>query len=127
MVRKLTFSLLSVYRNGAKVVAGEAVAPELGNALPLRSIPLGTSVHNVELKPGRGGQIARSAGQHVILNNREGDYALVKLPSGEIRKIHVTCYATIGQVGNVEHMNVSSGKAGGVAGKVCGQPCVVWL
>jgi large subunit ribosomal protein L2 len=97
---------------GAKVTAGENAAPELGNALPLKSIPLGTAIHNVELKPGRGGQLGRSAGQQVILNNREGDYALVKLPSGEIRKIHVTCYATIGQVGNVEHMNISSGKAG---------------
>ena len=97
---------------GAKVSAGENAAPEVGNALPLQSIPLGTAIHNVELKPGRGGQIARSAGQQVILNNREGDYALVKMPSGEIRKIHVSCYATIGQVGNIDHMNVSSGKAG---------------
>jgi large subunit ribosomal protein L2 len=97
---------------GGKVSAGEHVDPEIGNALPLKSIPLGTALHNVELKPGRGGQIARSAGQQCILNNREGDYALVKLPSGEIRRIHVNCYATIGQVGNVEHMNVSSGKAG---------------
>ena len=97
---------------GAKVCAGESVAPEVGNALPLRSIPLGSAIHNVELSPGRGGQIARSAGQQVILNNREGDYALVKMPSGEIRKIHVSCYATMGQVGNIDHMNVSSGKAG---------------
>ena len=97
---------------GAKVSAGESVASEVGNALPLRSIPLGSAIHNVELSPGRGGQIARSAGQQVILNNREGDYALVKMPSGEIRKIHVSCYATIGQVGNIDHMNVSSGKAG---------------
>ena len=97
---------------GAKVSAGEGAAPEIGNALPLKTIPLGTAIHNVELAPGRGGQIARSAGQQVILNNREGDHALVKMPSGEIRKIHISCYATIGQVGNVEHMNVSSGKAG---------------
>lgn len=97
---------------GAKVSAGENAAPELGNALPLRSIPLGTAIHNVELVPGRGGQIARSAGQLVMLNNREGGYALVKMPSGEIRKIHESCYATIGQVGNVDHMNVSAGKAG---------------
>lgn len=97
---------------GDKVIAGENVEAKVGNALPLSAIPLGTSVHNVELIAGRGGQIARSAGQQVILNNREGDYALVKLPSGEIRKIHVACYATVGQVGNVEHMNVSSGKAG---------------
>jgi large subunit ribosomal protein L2 len=97
---------------GAKVTAGENAPPEVGNALPLKSIPLGASIHNVELVAGRGGQIARSAGQHVILNNREAGYALVKLPSGEIRKIHENCYATIGQVGNVDHMNVSSGKAG---------------
>ena len=97
---------------GAKVVAGEKVAPEVGNALPLKSIPLGSSIHNVELTPGRGGQLARSAGQQVVLNNRESGYALVKMPSGEIRKINENAYATIGQVGNVDHMNVSSGKAG---------------
>ncbi len=97
---------------GAKVAAGEKAAPELGNALPLKSIPLGTAIHNVELVPGKGGQIARSAGQQAILNNRESGYALVRMPSGETRKIHENCYATIGQVGNVDHMNVSSGKAG---------------
>ncbi len=97
---------------GAKIVAGAGAAPDLGNALPLKAIPLGAAIHNVELTPGRGGQIARSAGQQVILNNREAGYALVKLPSGELRRIHEDCYATIGQVGNVEHMNVSSGKAG---------------
>ncbi len=97
---------------GAKVTAGESVAPEVGNALPLKSIPLGTAIHNVELIPGKGGQIARSAGQQVMLSNRESGYALVRMPSGEIRKIHENCYATIGQVGNVDHMNVSSGKAG---------------
>jgi large subunit ribosomal protein L2 len=97
---------------GAKVTAGESAPPELGNALPLKNIPLGTAIHNVELVPGKGGQIARSAGQQVMLNNREGGYALVRLPSGEIRKVHENCYATIGQVGNVDHMNVSAGKAG---------------
>lgn len=97
---------------GTKLMAGENAAPEVGNALPLKSIPLGTSIHNIELVPGRGGQIARSAGQVAILSNRESGYALVKMPSGEIRQIIETCYATIGQVGNVEHMNVSSGKAG---------------
>jgi large subunit ribosomal protein L2 len=97
---------------GDKVIAGDQVEAKIGNALPLRAIPLGTSLHNVELVAGRGGQIARSAGQQVILNNREAGYALVKLPSGEIRKIHEGCYATVGQVGNIEHMNVSSGKAG---------------
>jgi large subunit ribosomal protein L2 len=97
---------------GAKVVAGDNVAPDLGNALPLRAVPLGANIHNIELMPGRGGQVARSAGQQATLNNLEGGYALVKMPSGEIRRIHDTCFATIGQVGNVDHMNVSSGKAG---------------
>ncbi len=97
---------------GARIVSGPDAAPELGNALPLKAIPLGTNIHNVELTPGRGGQIARSAGQQVVLNNREGGFALVKMPSGEIRRINEDAYATIGQVGNIEHMNVSSGKAG---------------
>jgi large subunit ribosomal protein L2 len=97
---------------GAKVAAGDDVAPDLGNALPLRAIPLGANIHNIELTPGRGGQVARSAGQQAILNNLEAGYALVKMPSGEIRRIHENCFATIGQVGNVDHMNVSSGKAG---------------
>src|SRR6201981_257054 len=97
---------------GAKVIAGDDVAPEVGNALPLRAIPLGTVVHNLEIIPGRGGQIARSAGQQAVINNREAGYALVRMPSGEIRKIHENAYATIGQVGNTDHMNVSSGKAG---------------
>ena len=99
-------------RVGSRVTAGDNVAPDLGNALPLRAIPLGTNIHNIELMPGRGGQVARSAGQQAILNNLEGGYALVKMPSGEIRRIHENAYATIGQVGNVDHMNVSSGKAG---------------
>jgi large subunit ribosomal protein L2 len=97
---------------GAKVSAGESIEAKLGNALPLRSIPLGTGIHNIELVAGRGGQIVRSAGTQAILNNREGGYAFVKLASGEIRKINEACYATVGQVGNVDHMNVSSGKAG---------------
>ncbi len=97
---------------GAKVIAGDSAPPDLGNALPLKAIPLGSSIHNVELTPGRGGQVARSAGQQAVLNNREAGYALVKMPSGEIRRIHEEAYATIGQVGNTDHMNVSSGKAG---------------
>ena len=97
---------------GAKVSAGPNAEPSVGNALPLAKIPLGAAIHCVELVPGRGGQMARSAGQQVILSNRESGYALLKLPSGEIRKVHEDCYATMGQVGNVEHMNVSSGKAG---------------
>ncbi len=97
---------------GAKVMSGPEAPPDLGNSLPLSVIPLGANIHNIEIAPGRGGQIARSAGQQAILNNREAGYALVKMPSGEIRRIHETCFATIGQVGNVDHMNVSSGKAG---------------
>jgi large subunit ribosomal protein L2 len=97
---------------GSKVMAGENAAPEIGNALPLKSIPLGTVVHNVEIIPGRGGQIARSAGQQAVLSNREAGYALVRLPSGEIRRIHENAYATVGQVGNLDHMNISGGKAG---------------
>ena len=97
---------------GAKVVSGANALPEIGNALPLKNIPLGSAIHNIELIPGKGGQIARSAGQQAILSNREAGYALIKMPSGEIRKINENAYATIGQVGNVDHMNVSSGKAG---------------
>ncbi|MDX2079793.1 MAG: 50S ribosomal protein L2 [Terrimicrobiaceae bacterium] len=97
---------------GAKISAGEKAEPSVGNALPLKSIPLGSAIHNVELIPGRGGQIIRSAGSQAVLANREGGYALVKLASGEIRKINENCYATLGQVGNTDHMNVSSGKAG---------------
>ena len=94
------------------MTAGEDAPPKVGNALPLRVIPLGANIHCIEIMPGRGGQTARSAGQQATLINREGGYALVKLPSGEIRRIHDSAYATIGQVGNVDHMNVSSGKAG---------------
>jgi large subunit ribosomal protein L2 len=97
---------------GAQVMSGNEATPDLGNSLPLSTIPLGSSIHNIEIAPGRGGQIARSAGQQATLSNREAGYALVKLPSGEIRRIHETCFATMGQVGNVDHMNVSSGKAG---------------
>jgi large subunit ribosomal protein L2 len=96
---------------GARVLCGD-VPPDLGNALPLSKVPLGAQIHNVELVPGRGGQVARGAGQVAVLSNREGGYALVKLPSGEIRRIHEDCYASMGQVGNADHMNVSSGKAG---------------
>jgi large subunit ribosomal protein L2 len=97
---------------GAKVMSGNEATPDLGNSLPLSVIPLGANIHNIEIAPGRGGQMARSAGQQATLSNREAGYALVKLPSGEIRRIHESCFATIGQVGNVDHMNVSSGKAG---------------
>ncbi|MFZ9932305.1 MAG: 50S ribosomal protein L2 [Chthoniobacterales bacterium] len=97
---------------GMKVSSGPAAAPEVGNSLPLERIPPGSAIHNIELVPGRGGQVARSAGQQAVLNNFEAGYALVKMPSGEIRKLNGKCHATMGQVGNSEHMNVSSGKAG---------------
>ncbi len=97
---------------GDMVVAGDNVDILPGNALPLKNIPLGTMLHNVELKPGKGGQIARSAGSSVQLVAKEGDYASVKMPSGEIRHIAMVCYATVGQVGNIDHENVSIGKAG---------------
>jgi large subunit ribosomal protein L2 len=97
---------------GDSVIAGENVDILPGNALPLKNIPLGTMIHNVELRPGKGGQIARSAGSAVQLVAKEGDYASVKMPSGEIRHISIVCYATVGQVGNLDHENVSIGKAG---------------
>jgi len=97
---------------GDAVIAGDNVDILPGNALPLKNIPLGTMLHNVELKPGKGGQIARSAGSSVQLVAKEGDYASVKMPSGEIRHIAMLCYATVGQVGNIDHENVSIGKAG---------------
>jgi large subunit ribosomal protein L2 len=97
---------------GDVIVSGQNVDILPGNALPLKNIPLGTLLHNVELKPGKGGQIARSAGSSVQLVAKEGDYASVKMPSGEIRKINMECLATIGQVGNIDHENVSIGKAG---------------
>ena len=97
---------------GMTVQAGENVAPKVGNAMPLKNVPLGTAIHNIEVRPGTGGKIARSAGQQAVLSNRDGEYALVKMPSGEVRKFRVDCYCTIGQVGNTQHMNESSGKAG---------------
>ena len=97
---------------GTVVVSGQRVDILPGNAMPLKSIPLGTQVHNVELRPGKGGQIARSAGASVQLVAKEGKYASLRLPSGEIRRILEECLATVGQVGNVDHENVSLGKAG---------------
>jgi large subunit ribosomal protein L2 len=97
---------------GDVIVSGKNVDILPGNALPLKNIPLGTLLHNVELKPGKGGQIARSAGSSVQLVAKEGDFASVKMPSSEIRKINMECYATIGTVGNIDHENVSIGKAG---------------
>jgi large subunit ribosomal protein L2 len=97
---------------GDTILSGENVDILPGNCLPLKNIPLGTVVHNVELKPGKGGQMARSAGAAVQVVAKEGDYVSVKTPSGEIRRIYLDCLATIGQVGNIDHEQVSIGKAG---------------
>lgn len=97
---------------GDKVESGPNADIRPGNALPLRNIPLGTHIHNIELRYGKGGQIVRSAGTFAQLMAKEGRYALVKLPSGEVRMVLLDCQATIGQVGNVEHENISLGKAG---------------
>lgn len=97
---------------GATLNSGPTAPPDLGNALPLRNIPIGATIHNVEMTPGRGGQMVRSAGGGATLMSRDEGYALVRLPSGEIRRINESCLATIGQVGNTEHENVMLGKAG---------------
>src|SRR6058998_160356 len=97
---------------GDKVEAGPKADIKPGNSLPLANIPLGTTVHNVEFREGRGGQLGRSAGSGIQLMAKEGDYALLKLPSGELRRVRLACRATIGQVGNLEHENISFGKAG---------------
>lgn len=97
---------------GDVVFSGETSPLEIGNALPLRSIPLGISVHNIELIPGRGGQLARSAGSYAQVVAKEGNFVTLKLPSNEVRLINNKCYATIGQVGNLDHNNIRSGKAG---------------
>jgi len=97
---------------GQELMSGEAADIKLGNALPLKNIPVGTTIHNVELKPGRGGQLARSAGAEAQILGREDNYTLVRLASGEVRLILTTCRATIGQVGNIEHELILIGKAG---------------
>ena len=97
---------------GSTVESGENVAPEVGNALPLSNIPVGTLIHNIEMRPGQGARIARSAGTFAQLTSREGSYAIIKLPSGETRKILAACRATIGVVGNSDHALEQSGKAG---------------
>ena len=96
-------------------MAGPKAPFNAGNALPLERIPLGTLVHNVELNIGKGGQMARSAGSFAQVMAKEGDYVTLRLPSGEVRMVHRTCYATIGEVGNSEHENIVSGKAGRIA------------
>jgi large subunit ribosomal protein L2 len=99
-------------KDGAKVMSGPTAPPEIGNCLPLKAIPLASNIHNIEIEPGRGGQMVRTAGGAATLMSRDEGYAQVRLPSGEIRRFHVDCYATIGQIGNTEHENVVLGKAG---------------
>lgn len=97
---------------GATVVSGEKVDPEVGACMPLKNIPLGMEIHNLEMTPGRGAQMVRSAGAYATLSAREGKYAIIILPSGETRRIHVACRATLGRVGNLDHAGVKIGKAG---------------
>lgn len=97
---------------GDTIVSGENVEVKPGNAMPLKNIPDGTNIYNIELHKGKGGQLVRSAGTSAVITAKEGDYCLIKLPSGEIRKIHCECYATIGEVCNKDHINVDIGKAG---------------
>jgi len=97
---------------GDTVVAGPQAEARVGNALPLRNIPLGTTIHNIEMVPGRGAQMVRSAGTAAQLLAKEGDYAQVRMPSGEVRRVDLRCMATVGQVGNLDHENQSLGKAG---------------
>lgn len=97
---------------GDTIVSGDEADIKVGNALALRKIPVGTLVHNIEMKIGKGGQMVRSAGASAQLMAKEGEYALLRLPSGELRKVHINCKATVGQVGNLEHENITIGKAG---------------
>ena len=97
---------------GDRVEAGTGVEIRVGNAMPLKEFPLGSTLHNIELKIGKGGQMARSAGAGVQLMAKDGDYCLLRMPSGEVRQVHGSCYATLGQVGNIDHENVVLGKAG---------------
>ncbi len=97
---------------GSTIISGPSAEPELGNALPIRFVPVGSVVHAVELVPGKGAQLARSAGTSIQIQGRDGTYVTVRLPSGELRRIHGECYATLGTVGNSEHKNIVLGKAG---------------
>jgi len=97
---------------GAKVIAGDAVAPEIGNALSMKNIPLGTVIHNIEMQPGQGGKLVRSAGSSAQLANKEEKYAVLKMPSGELRKVLINCYAKVGVVSNSDHNLQTAGKAG---------------
>ena len=93
-------------------MSGPTAEIRIGNSLPISNIPVGTLIHNIEMKPGKGGQMVRSAGGAAQLLAKEGDFAQIRMPSGEVRLIHQVCYATIGQVGNLDHSNVKLGKAG---------------
>jgi large subunit ribosomal protein L2 len=97
---------------GMTVISGDEVAPEIGNSLMMKNIPLGTNVHNIEMQPGQGGKIARSAGSSAQLTNKEEKYAILKMPSGELRKVLINCYATVGVISNSDHNLQSMGKAG---------------
>ncbi|MEX2667856.1 50S ribosomal protein L2 [Candidatus Uabimicrobium amorphum] len=97
---------------GEQIISGEKVEPKVGNSMPLANIPTGLTVHNIEMYPGKGGQLARSAGASAQLSAKEGDHAILVLPSGETRKVSLKCRATIGQLGNMDHQNISLGKAG---------------
>ncbi len=97
---------------GQKVISGDSVAPEVGNSLQMKNIPLGTNVHNIEMQPGQGGKLVRSAGSSAQLTNKEESYAILKMPSGELRKLLINCYATVGVVSNSDHNLQSKGKAG---------------
>ena len=97
---------------GAKVMSGDAIAPELGNSLQMKNMPLGTMIHNIELQPGQGGKLARSAGTSAQLANKEEKYAVLKMPSGELRKVLINCYATVGVTSNGDHNLETAGKAG---------------
>ena len=99
-------------RVGDVVMSGPNAEIRPGNALPISSIPVGTTIHNIELREGRGGQMVRSAGSSAQLLAKEGDFAQIRMPSGEVRLVRQTCYATIGQIGNVDHSNIKLGKAG---------------
>jgi large subunit ribosomal protein L2 len=100
-----------------RVMSGEDVEPRVGNCMPLRKVPPGMEVHNLELQPGRGGQLCRSAGTSATVNARDGDWAQITLPSGEVRRVSANCRATLGALGNADHMNISLGKAGRVRWK----------
>jgi large subunit ribosomal protein L2 len=97
---------------GATVISGDSVAPEIGNALLMKNIPLGTVIHNIEMQPGQGGKLVRSAGASAQLANKEEKYAVLKMPSGELRKVLINCYATVGVASNSDHSLETAGKAG---------------